>query len=125
MKNAPRHCFDIQAGAADYQRMEFLSWAAKLWVGLLRNTFRCCKFPRFDNVDHVVSDSCPFSGVGFAVPMSMCLYICIESALMISVPSDWAKSREAAVLPTPVGPRSTMIFSLEIQSVKVYNNGSL
>jgi hypothetical protein len=37
-------------------------------------------------------------------------YICIESALMISVPMVWARRSEAAVFPTPVGPRRTMTF---------------
>ena len=51
------------------------------------------------------------AGVGFAVPMSMRRYICMESAETISPPSALASAMPSAVLPVAVGPVMTAMLS--------------
>ena len=52
---------------------------------------------------------------GLAVPMSMCRYICRESADMISPSSSCASASARSVLPTAVGPASiTSRFSMSL-----------
>ena len=46
--------------------------------------------------------------VGFAVPISIYLYICILSAFMISPRRFLASSKARLLFPTPVGPRITI-----------------
>ncbi len=55
------------------------------------------------------------SGIGFAVPMEISLYICLESALMITPFISFANSRAREDLPLAVQPVNTSIcfFSLE------------
>ena len=53
---------------------------------------------------------CISSCVGFAVPMSMPLYICMESADTTSPPSSRASMTPSLVFPVAVGPVMTAIF---------------
>ena len=57
---------------------------------------------------------CFSSSVGFAVATFIPLYICIESAEIISPESLFASSTERAVLPEAVGPHTTTINCLSI-----------
>ncbi len=74
-------------------------------VGLGHKTSHVPGLRRVGYVDHVMGDAGSLFRAGFAVPMSMPLYTCIESAVTISISPSWsATMTPIADLPEAVGP---------------------
>ncbi len=123
----PHHLLDLwhvreTASVAEYRRLARAeidrlraSGTVPLLVGgsglYVRAVLDELEFPGTDAASRTCHRSSRWCGTpprstrsGFAVPMSMPRYSCMESALTTSPPRRWASATASAVLPVAVGP---------------------